>query len=100
MRPKADGPGAGEAWTIEQLADEIERDTIVDDDGNMYHNYFLAVALERGDERLRLLYFNQLPASFAFEENDQVLIDGLENAEYDNALEGYWLQGLSVRATP
>lgn len=89
-----------DGWAIEDLGEEVGRDTMVDDDGRMYHNYLFAVVLRRGDERLRLLYDNQLPHEFDFQVNDRVLIDALEDAEYDSGAEGYWMHGLKVRACP
>ena len=59
-RPNADDAHAVDvrkdpnAWTVESLMDDRGHDTLVAEDGSSYHDYYFAIVLSRGDERLRL----------------------------------------------
>ena len=88
------------AWTVTDIQADHGHDTMEDDAGLMYHNYFLAVVLTRNGETVNLIYENQLPDHVVVDVGDTVDILGLNDATYSETWDGYWLHDVTLTPIP
>jgi len=65
--------------------------------GEMYHNYYFAVVLERSGESIRLLYVNRLPEGLELKLGEEYFIAGIDTVAYSKAWRGYWIHDVDFR---
>jgi hypothetical protein len=95
------GCGSRDAtWTVAEVAADRGHDTMVDDTGLEYHNYFLAVVLTRNAETVNLIYENQLPDGVDLAVGDAVELGGLDNATFSDTWDGYLIREVTITPVP
>ena len=67
------------------------RATVQNEAGEMYHNYYCAVALERSGESIRLLYVNRLPEGLELKLGEEYFLAGIDTSAYSTARRRYWI---------
>ncbi len=87
-------------WTVTDVQADHGRDTMEDEVGLMYHNYYLAVVLKRNTETVNLIYVNQLPDHVDLAVGDTVELRGLMDATYSETWNGYWLHDVTLVPGP
>ena len=93
-------PTSPKAWRITELQDDRGHDTIKNDDGLTYHNYFWAVVLKNDGEEISLLYENALPENLDLKIGQTYKLDGLETANYSDDWHGYWIHDSKLTPLP
>lgn len=88
---------SGDPWSVTELRADQGRDTVQTEAGEMYHNYYFAVVLERSGESIRLLYVNRLPEGLELKLGEEYFIAGIDTVAYSKAWRGYWIHDVDFR---